>query len=261
MLFESERGRGRKIFRSCLQMISACSLCLLLLAAGYKMTPPVASGKTGECAWAITGEAGNYTLTIDGDSFMGHYSAAHPAPWREYRDSITRLAIRDGVALIGDLAFGGCSGFTGSLTIPNSMTSIDAWTFWGCSGLTGSLTIGASVTSIGPGAFLNCSGFTGALTIPNSVTSISEVAFRGCAGFTGALTIGSSVTSIGNDAFAGCTGLTSVINLNPVPQAISGNVFKNVPVDTLTLKVPAGAVDAYRAAEGWKEFGSIVAIP
>ena len=41
------------------------------------------------------------------------------------------------------------------MTIPSSVTSIDAFAFSGCSSLT-SVTIPSSVTSIGGGAFLNC---------------------------------------------------------------------------------------------------------
>ena len=69
--------------------------------------------------------------------------------------------------------------------------------FRGCSGLTGSLTIPDSVTTIEGGAFSKCSGFTGSLTIPDSVTTIGENAFDGCSGFTGSLTIPDSVTTIG----------------------------------------------------------------
>jgi hypothetical protein len=54
---------------------------------------------------------------------------------------------------IGNYAFNICYGFTGSLTIGNSVTSIGYATFAGCSGFTGSLTIGNSVTSIGYNAF------------------------------------------------------------------------------------------------------------
>ena len=52
--------------------------------------------------------------------------------------------------------------------------------FDGCSGLT-SVTIGNSVTSIDDGAFYGCSGLT-SVTIPDSVTSIGDRAFSGCSG-------------------------------------------------------------------------------
>ena len=65
------------------------------------------------------------------------------------------------VTSIGDKAFKSRSGFTGSLTIPNSVTSIGFSAFSYCSGFTGSLTIPNSVTSIGSSAFYCCSGFKG----------------------------------------------------------------------------------------------------
>ena len=105
---------------------------------------------------------------------------------------------------IGNYAFNICYGFTGSLTIGNSVTSIGYATFAGCSGFTGSLTIGSSVTSIGDSAFTGCSGFTGNLTIPNSVTSIGESAFSSCTGFTSIWLKGNAPT-LGTDAFTGIT--------------------------------------------------------
>jgi hypothetical protein len=54
-------------------------------------------------------------------------------------------------------AFTGCAGLTGTLTIPNSVTSIGPDAFYGCSGLT-SIIISKSVTSIGDGAFGRCTG-------------------------------------------------------------------------------------------------------
>ncbi|MBP5448614.1 MAG: leucine-rich repeat domain-containing protein, partial [Spirochaetales bacterium] len=112
-------------------------------------------------------------------------------------------------------AFYNCSGLTGGLMIPNSVTSIGGSAFYNCSGLTGGLTIPNSVTSIGGSAFYNCSGLTGSLTIPNSVTNIGTSAFRNCRGLTN-VTIGSGVKSIGDYAFYGCSGLTSVTIPNSV---------------------------------------------
>ena len=127
-----------------------------------------------------------------------------------------------------------------SVTIPNSITSIDQYAFSRCYGLTSlvvdknngtydsrnncnaiietstnnlivgckNTTIPNSVTSIGSWAFYGCSSLT-SLTIPNSVTSIGYGAFYNCSGLT-SVTIGNSVTSIGYGAFSGCSGLTSV---------------------------------------------------
>ena len=72
--------------------------------------------------------------------------------------------------------YSSCSGLT-SVTIGNSVTSIENDAFHGCSGLT-SVDIPNSVTNIGGGAFYNCSGLT-SIDIPNSVTSMGDSAFKG----------------------------------------------------------------------------------
>jgi hypothetical protein len=61
-------------------------------------------------------------------------------------------------------------------------------------------------------------------------------------------------------AFSGCDGLTTVTNLRPEPQNISEYVFSRVNLSALTLKVPASAVNTYKAAPVWSEFGNIEGI-
>ena len=87
-----------------------------------------------------------------------------------YFDSTVKgLVIGTSCTSIGSSAFYYCSGLTGDLVIPDSVTTIEggsyAGAFIGCSGVT-SLTIGNSVTSIGDYAFYNCYGFTDSLVIP-----------------------------------------------------------------------------------------------
>ena len=70
---------------------------------------------------------------------------------------------------------------TGTLNLGGiPATSVGSYAFYGCSGFNGSLVLPNSLTSIGTGAFYNCSGFTGSLVLPNSVTSIGTGAFYGC---------------------------------------------------------------------------------
>ncbi len=154
----------------------------------------------------------------------------------------TGTIIFNGVlTVIGKDAFSGCSAMT-SITIPNSVTSIESAAFYNCDGLT-SITIPNSVTSIGDLAFDYCDALTsiivasgnskysssngvlfnynkttliqypagksGSYSIPNSVTGIADVAFIHCTGLT-SVTIPNSVTSIGDFAFEYCNDLTSV---------------------------------------------------
>jgi len=64
------------------------------------------------------------------------------------------------------------------------------------------------------------------------------------------------VTSVGYRAFQECTGLTTVISLNPTPQTM-GYEFNGVDMAKVCLHVPSGSIDAYRSADGWKEFSCI----
>ncbi len=192
---------------------------------------------------------------------------------------LTSIAIPSRVTNIGDAAFNGCSSLT-SVAIPSSVTSIGLGAFYGCDRLT-SIEIPNSVTNIGEIAFYNCSSLT-SVAIPSSVTSIGQGAFSGCIDLT-SVEIPSSITSIGFEAFMGCISLTSVtipssvtsidyfafsfcIGLNTIvcniekPLPVSGFVFSNVDKSNCVLYVPAGCVDAYKAADVWSEFENICEI-
>ena len=93
--------------------------------------------------------------------------------------------------------------------------------------------------------------------IPNSVTGISGSAFYNCTGLT-SIEIPNSVTGIVWSAFSGCTSLTSIYLFSATPATIyvldyDNNIYKNT-----TLYVPQGSLEAYKAANGWKEFVNIV---
>ncbi len=159
---------------------------------------------------------------------------------------LTSISIPSGVTSMGESVFYSCSGLT-AITIPDAITAIANYTFNGCSGLT-EITIPEGVTSIGNSVFTNCKGLT-TITIPDAVTAIGTQTFQNCK--LTSVALGKGLTSIGYNAFSGCTELTSVSCRAKEPPVCGSNAFYNVPKFTLT--VPAVSIDAYKAAEEWKD--------
>ena len=133
--------------------------------------------------------------------------------------------------------------YTGSVVIPEKVTYES---------------VEYSVTSIGNYAFSRCSGLT-SVTIPNSVKNIGEEAFSGCSGLT-SVTIGNGINYIYGSAFASCPELTDVTCYAENVPSTDTDAFKDSYIDYATLHVPTSAVNAYKAADPWKNFKSIVAI-
>ena len=172
------------------------------------------------------------------------------------------LTIPNGVTTIGVSAFQGCYGFTGTLSIPNSVTTIGELAFSSCSGFSGALTIPNSVITIGEWAFAFCHGFSGALSIPNSVTKIGNSAFYSCSGFTSNLTIPNSVTEIGYYAFYECSGFAGTLTISNSITKISNSVFFGCSGLTGTLTIPNGVTTiGVSAFQGCYGFTGTLTIP
>lgn len=107
-----------------------------------------------------------------------------------------------------------------------------------------------SVKRIGNGAFKYCSSLT-SITIPNSVTIIGYDAFYTCDKLTG-ITIPNSVTYIGNRAFIYCHKLTEVTVQATTPPSLGSDAFYDSGISR--IYVPADSLDAYKSANGWKNY-------
>ena len=171
-------------------------------------------------------------------------------------NNLTSIEIPNSVTLIGWGAFCGCEGLT-SIIVPNTVTSIGTTAFSYCYNLT-TVTLPDSITSISMALFEYSNRLTSVI-IPDGVTSIGYQAFLACSGLT-SITIPNSVISIENYAFYGCRNLTAITNYAITPQTINTEVFSNFNKSTCTLYVPAESVDAYKAADVWKDFGNILPI-
>ena len=233
-----------------------------------------------------TAYAYNFSTTYYGKTFYyniidatNHYvEITYPGtstsnPWNGYTkptgnitlpSSVTRNGVTYTVKKIGDYAFYECSGLTGSLTFPNSVTQIGESAFEDCTGFTGTLTIPNAITSIGRRAFRYCHNLThvnfnatncsnmvidlssdapftecsGTLSIGSNVTRIPAFMFVDCVYLTGSLTIPNSVTSIGNWAFAGCSGFTGSLTIPNSVTSIGISAFNYCPGFTGSLTIP-----------------------
>ena len=132
--------------------------------------------------------------------------------WEQYLFAGGTLTLGSGLQTIGNYAFAG-SQITGSLVIPNSVTSLGNGAFSGCQQLNGTLTLSENITAINSYTFWYCRNLSGDLNIPNNVQTLGNYAFGYCDHLTGALTIGTGVQNISNNTFYNCH-MFSAINFN-----------------------------------------------
>jgi hypothetical protein len=150
----------------------------------------------GDLIYRVNDDQVSVTVTGHVDGYNAQGALVIP-------ESVSYQGHNYAVTVIGNTAFMYCFYLT-SLTIPNSVTTIEEGAFAYCSGFTGDLVIPNSVVTIEPSAFHTCYAFDGELVIGNSVTVIGDYAFDDCNGLHGVLNIPSNVTSIGTDAFVYC---------------------------------------------------------
>ena len=173
---------------------------------------------TGMAQTTFTVDDLNYSVNPDGVSvtLTGHVDGYNATGPLNIPASVNYEGTDYAVTTIGNSAFLYYFYLT-SLTIPNSVTTIEDGAFAYCSGFTGDLVIPNSVVTIGQSAFFTCYAFDGDLVIGNSVTTIGDYAFDDCNGMHGVLNIPSNVTTIGLDAFRYCDfGGMTVDPANPV---------------------------------------------
>ena len=164
------------------------------------------------------------SIIFNADSCVttGYYQSYNHTYYSAF-GNITSLQIGNNVKYIPPHTFRNKTGLTGTLNIPDSVTSIGEYAFYGCSGL-GSITIGNAVSFIGQYAFYGLSGLNGTLTLPH-VDTIEQFAFYGCSGID-SLVIGDGTIFIGNSAFRGCNSVTGLLNIPNSVTTIGSYAFE-----------------------------------
>ena len=117
-----------------------------------------------------------------------------------------------------------------------------------------SISLPKSVTTIGNYAFAQCYSLT-EITIPDSVKTIGEYAFQSCDAAT-KVTIGSGIETIASGAFYNCYEIKEITCKSTTPPVVADRwVFYGTAISNVT--VPAASVDAYKAADVWKNFNIV----
>ena len=241
---------------------------------------PASVEKIGELAFygctslqTVTFKKGSQLKTIE-MSVFGHCKA------------LASIEIPASVETIVGNAFYGCTALA-SIEIPASVETIGRNVVNGCTSLkTVTFEKGSKLKMIQYNTFRDCTSLT-TIEIPASVETVEANAFNGCTSLkTVTFEKGSQLLMVDgyymdNGAFVGCRALTTV-DMSACTQVteISGSAFSAGPklqlfkIGTRTppsfedryiggiysysvLKVPAGCVDAYKKANGWKEFTTI----
>ena len=229
------------------------------------------------------------TLTAIGtQAFWGSslVSISIPASVEEIRgsaffgcSSLKTVTFEKGSKLKTVAGFSHCTSLT-TIEIPASVETIGQYAFNDCTSLhTVTVEKGSKLKTIGSDVFLNCTSLT-MIEIPASVETIEDQAFEGCSLLaTVTFEKGSQLKTV--DGFSNCTALTTVdmsactqvtrieyrafyedskLQLFKIgtrtPPSCGRNVFTGINSYSV-LKVPAGCVDAYKNATGWKEFTTI----
>ena len=185
---------------------------------------------------------------------------------------------------IGEFAFQGTA--LTSIEIPASVETIEEYAISFCSSLsTITFEKGSKLKTIGERAFID-SPLT-AIEIPASVETIGKSAFASSENTDSKLVTvsfeqGSKLKTIGGGAFSSCTNLKTFdasycrwlnsigsdvffqcnsLQVFKIGTATPPEVFGAFGIDRFPiLKVPSESVEAYKNADGWKEFPSISAL-
>ncbi|UTC91201.1 leucine-rich repeat domain-containing protein [Treponema denticola] len=157
------------------------------------------------------------------------------------------------VIRLGESSFSNVPALT-SLTLPNGLKTIEDKALWNCENLV-VLNLPSSLKSIGWRSL----GFikVSSMVVPENITQLWDLFLSRCPELT-SVELPSTLTEMRGDVLADDPKLKTVTCKALNPPTITAAVFKNTPIASATLRVPAGSKALYQAAEGWKDFGTIV---
>lgn len=132
---------------------------------------------------------------------------------------------------------------------------------------TKSIQLGNSVSSIGEAFLYRCPELSEIASSSTSYPAIDNVLFNSdcttllkypSARDGKSYKIPETVTQLAKWSFESMKNLTDLYVCSSTPIELEDGVFEDTDLSKITLHVPFGTRDAYAAADGWKEFGTIV---
>ncbi|MEF2840333.1 leucine-rich repeat protein [Faecalibacterium prausnitzii] len=156
-------------------LVAVCMMITMLPLSAVTAFAADTAAPTGTAI--VNGCEYDYKInTADGTATITKFRA--PDDHGSYDITIPTAFGRFPVTDIGDYAFSGCHSLT-TLSLGENIKTIGSYAFYDCTQITGSVTIPQSVTSIGPCAFAYCTSLKN-ITIPEKVKTIEPYTFGWC---------------------------------------------------------------------------------
>ena len=225
---------GNQCFNGCAKLTGTLTIGANVTSIGY-----VAFNGTGYTKLVYNAVSATGYTSVGGDIFAATISEVEfgtgvkriPESFMAGNTSLTSIVIPEGVTEIGKYAFRNATALA-SISLPDSLESLGAYTD---NGLT---FMGTKITSI---------------VIPDKVTEMPRNMFALCNELV-SITYGSGITQANYVASAALPKLAEIIFTSTTPPTISADFLEDQTLANLQIKVPAAAVDAYKAAENWTAY-------
>ena len=225
---------GNQCFNGCAKLTGTLTIGANVTSIGY-----VAFNGTGYTKLVYNAVSATGYTSVGGDIFAATISEVEfgtgvkriPESFMAGNTSLTSIVIPEGVTEIGKYAFRNATALA-SISLPDSLESLGAYTD------NGMTFMGTKITSI---------------VIPDKVTEMPRNMFALCNELV-SITYGSGITQANYVASAALPKLAEIIFTSATPPTISTDFLEDQTLANLQIKVPAAAVDAYKAAENWTAY-------
>ena len=200
----------------------------------------------GNLSWTLDKTTGLLKVTGSGD--MTEFVGIAAVPWYNSSTYVKNVVIGSDVTSIGKYAFNECTELESVTFEGNAVKKIGRMAFYNCKKLS-DITLPTSLTQIDASAFEKCSSIT-SVTVPSGVTTVGESAFLLCTGLK-TVKLMNGVETVGFSAFEDCAALETVV----IPASVKSLVkYAFSSCANLKTIIYCGTEDGWNAVQkgtGW----------